>query len=100
MSTLLDRPLFKLKPDAGPRQYANVPNALEVARGHRTHTRHVQVSASLFHLMRHLDVPVTASVSLYLDHDAGLWYFGLMVNDRDIIDLWSYPDHEIPPFIL
>jgi hypothetical protein len=94
----LDKPLFKLKPDT-PRQYANVTNALEVTERGKAWVRHVQVSTSLFHLMRHLKVPVSSAVTLYLDIEGPVAVFGFMVDDQDMYDLWAYSSKLLPPFL-
>lgn len=94
----LDKPLFKLKPD-NPRQYANVSNALEVTERGSSRVRHVQVSTSLFHLMRTLKVPVSSQVTLYLDIEKDRAVFGMMVDDLDIHDLWDYATKLLPPFL-
>lgn len=99
MKTLLDKPLFKLLPDASPRQYANVSNLLEVVRGGRVTTAHIQVGASLFHLMHYLGVPVDAEVSLFLDQEGDRMIFGISVNEDQIHDLWSYSIKLLPPFL-
>lgn len=99
MKTLLDRPLFNLKPDVSARLYANCSNSLEVVRGSRVTFAHIQVGASLFHLMRWLKVPASAEVSLYLDQEGDLAVFGMCINEGEIIDLWTYPNDTLPPFL-
>lgn len=99
MKTLLDKPLFNLKPDAGPRLYANICNTLEVVRAGKVSYRHIQIGASLFHLMHHLKVPVDSEVTVYLDIEKGRAVFGIMINEQSIHDLWSYADNLLPPFL-
>jgi hypothetical protein len=94
----LDKPLYKLKPDE-PRNYANVSNALEVTERGGVRIRHVQVNTSLFHLMRALKVPVSSQVLLYLDIEKDRAVFGMMVDDTDMYDLWSYSTKLLPPFL-
>lgn len=99
MKTLLDSPLFSLKPDASARQYANCSNTLEVVRGAKVSYAYVQVSASLFHLMRFLGVPVGAEVTLYLDIEGAAAIFGISINGTEIVDLWTYNARALPPFL-
>lgn len=99
MKTLLDKPLFQIKPDVSARQYVNCSNLLEVVTNSRAHTVAVQVPACLFQLMLFLKVPVGADVSLYLDQEGSQMVFGLCVNGTEIHDLWTYTRASLPPFL-
>lgn len=98
MKTILDAPLFKLKPDKAPRQYANVSNRLEIAKAGEVYHVLAQVGTGLFTLLRFLKVAPTSRVTMYLDHDKGQAIFGVMVDDLDVFDLWTYPAGTLPPF--
>lgn len=99
MKTILDAPLFKLKPDKAPRQYANVSNRLEIARAGEVYHVLTQVGSGLFTLLRFLKVAPSSSVTMFLDFDQGRAVFGVMVDDLDIFDLWDYAPNLLPPFL-
>jgi hypothetical protein len=100
--TVFDRPQFGLLPDlAGPRQYGNVDNRMEVHT--RAGTWHVAlaVPTGLFLLMKGvLSVSVDDAVSLSLDEgDDERYVFSLMVGTERLYDLWSYSTGSVPRWV-
>lgn len=99
MKTILDHPLFRLVPARGPLMYANVSNALEVSLAEKTVSHYVEVGTNLFHLMQKLKVSPESKVLLFLDVIGRSAYFGIMVDEVDLFDLWSIPFNSLPDWL-
>lgn len=100
-SPVFESPQADLLPDSsGDRYYANVSNKMEVVRasGDEYHVA-VAVPTVLFTLMKTLDVPATAEVTLSLDEDErGGWLFSMFYGET-LYDLWRYTRGTVPPWI-
>lgn len=96
----LDSPLFTLVPDTHRRDYANVSNLLDVLYRGRETTVPVVVNTTLFQIMASMHVEVGSAVTMFLEEDARRLLFGIVVDDREVFDLWHYMMDDVPPRLL
>ena len=108
-ATMFDRPQFRLVPDVeGTRNYANVSNELEIARGRRVSTAPIKVPAALFTLMREvMGIDPSSSVTLSADYlsDYGLDMYVLSLyakgpDQEELYDLWELKPSEVEGLVI
>lgn len=100
ITPIFDTHQFLLRSDPSPRQFANLSNRIDVTLNRVAFYRYVEINSFLFTLMRALKVSRDSEAEMFLEVDGPKMLFGLVVDDREVYDLWHYTRDQIPHQVL
>lgn len=96
ITPIFDNHQFLLRVAKKPRQFANLSNRLDVDLARTSFTRYIEINSFLFTILRRFKVSRDSEIELFLEADGNKLLFGMVIDNREVLDLWHYTRDQLP----